>query len=51
VQADDFSIKADVLVPNLGHAGFNGHASATFVRQDLLSILLRLAIEPFEARH
>ena len=51
MQSDDFSVEADVLIPNLGHAGLDRNASATFVRQNFFAIFFRLAIEPFEAGH
>ena len=48
---NDLPIEADILIPKMCNTGFDGHASATLVRQELLAILLRLAIESFEAWH
>ncbi len=51
VDADDLAVEADVLRPDLGDAGFNRDAFATLVGQHLFAILLRLALETFEAGH
>ena len=51
VQTDHFPIEADVLIPDVGHPGFDRDAFATFVRQDLFPIFSRFAIETFRAWH
>ena len=51
MQPHHLSIEADVLIPDIGHASFDCDAFTTFVRQNLLAIFFRLAIETFEARH
>ena len=50
-KVDDFSIESDILVPNLGHAGFDRDPFAAFVRQHVFTVFLRLAIESFKTRH
>src|SRR6266496_3837362 len=51
VPCDDFPIEADVLVPNIRHAGFDGDTFTAAVRQNFFAVFCRLAVEPFEARH
>ena len=43
VQPYDFSIETNILVPNLGHAGFDRDAFTAFVEAKLLRGILKTA--------
>src|SRR5205814_9924970 len=47
-QADDFSIETDVLIPDLGNAGFDRNATAAGHWQNFFTIFDRLPVESFE---
>jgi len=51
MEPDHLSIQTDVLIPNLSHSGFNRDASTAFVRQNFITVFLRLTIKTVEARH
>ena len=47
MQADDFSVEADILVPDVGDASLDRNAFPTFVGQDFFAIFIGFAIETF----
>src|SRR2546430_1790116 len=51
MESDNFPIEADVLVPNIRHAGFDGDTFTAVVRQNFPAVFCRLAIEYFKTRH
>src|SRR5438094_2006892 len=51
MQPDDFAVEADILIPNLGNAGFYRDAFTARFWKHFLAIFLRFAIETLEARH
>ena len=47
VQADHLSVETDILIPDIGDAGFDRDAFATLIRQDFFAIFVRFAVETF----
>jgi hypothetical protein len=47
----DLALEADVLPPEVGDAGFDGHALLHRRRQNLVLVGLRLGVETAEAGH
>src|SRR5207237_8059166 len=50
MQADDFAVEANILIPNLRNSGFDRNPFTTRLRKNVIAIFFRLAINAHKDR-